>query len=317
MSRKRRDRRRKSFSLDQCALYKVESKKRLCEILGVSLLQIRKISDDDCNYHMVEIEEEFDELTGRKLQKSRQASVPNFLLKRVHSRVLHLLSGIKPPDYAHGSLAGKSYLTNAVVHVGSREFLAMDLQDYFRSVKENQVYYFFKDIMRCAPDVSGILSRLLTYKGALAVGSPVSSILAMWVCVAMFDCLKDLADENGLLFSTFVDDLTFSGSAIPSSLHEKVESICRHHNLNIQRDKTSFYRNGKPALITGVIVGDGRVRAPHYRFRKIRMLSVVLSEKGRHAIVNGKLARHSLRGGLLEARRVENFRNSRLQVSMV
>ncbi len=180
----------------------------------------------------------------------------------------------------------------------------MDVRDFFRSVKKEHVYYFFKDIMRCSPDVAGILSSLLTYKGALAVGSPVSSLLAMWSCKGMFDGLACLATENGFKFSTFVDDLTFSGAKIPASLPEEIGSICRRYGFSIQDEKTVFYKNGSAALITGVVVANGRVEPTYSRFRSIRKLSAILSKEGAHAIVNGKRAKRSLRGGLLEARRI-------------
>lgn len=312
--RRRRSLHKKRFHLNQCALYKLTSKKKLSAILRVSLANIKSLCDNDRNYHLVEIEEEFNELTGKR-KKARQASVPNFFLKKVHSRVHTLLSGIQTPDYAHGSIVARSYVTNALAHVESWEFLTMDVQDFFRSVKREFVYYFFKDAMLCSPDVAGILSNLLTYKGALAVGSPVSSLLSMWSCKDMFDRLDSLAIKNGLRFSTFVDDLTFSGLKIPASFHEEIESTCRRYGLSIRKDKTKFYRNGMPALITGVIVANGGIEATYSRFRSIRKLSTILSEEGAHAIVNGKYAKRSLRGGLLEARRIGRISDSRLQPS--
>lgn len=314
--RRRRSLFKKRFPLDQCAFYKLQSKKKLSTILKVSLANIKSLCDDDRNYHLVEIEEEFNKLTGKR-KKARQASVPNFFLRKIHSRAHGLLSSIVTPNYAHGSITARSYVTNALVHVESWEFLTMDIQDFFRSVKKEHVYYFFKDVMQCSPDVAGILSNLLTYKGALAVGSPVSSLLAMWTCKGMFDRLESLAIENGLRFSTFVDDLTFSGSELPASLHEQIENICKHYGFTIRGDKTVFYKGGMPALITGVVVVGGRIEATYSRFRSIRKLSKILSEEGTHAVVNGKYAKRSLRGGLLEARRIIRVSDSRLQASNI
>lgn len=291
---------KKAVPLDQCALYKIRSKRRLCQILNVPIAFLKGLMDDGQNYHIVEIEEFVNELTGQR-RRARTASVPNFWLKRLHSRVHGLLSAIAPPDYAHGSIRSRSYITNALVHVKSKEVLTMDLSDFFRSVKRHHVYFFFKDKMSCSPDVAGVLSNLLTYQGALPVGSPVSATLAMWVCHDMFERLSKLASEFQLKFSTFVDDLTFSGDLIPSGYPLLVERACVQSGLSVREDKTVLYRNGMAASVTGVIIHEGVIKVPHSRYQKIRKLSVVLSQQGAHAVVNGKFAKYSLLGGRNEA----------------
>ncbi len=292
---------KKSIPLDQCALYKVRSKRRLCQILNIPMSSLKGLMDEERNYHVVEIEEFVNELTGKR-KKARTASVPNFWLKRLHSRVHGLLSAMATPAYAHGSIKNRSYITNALVHVGGKEVLTMDLRDFFRSVKRHHVYFFFKDKLCCSPDVAGILSNLLTYQRALPVGSPVSALLAMWVCHSMFESLDRLASEYQLKFSTFVDDLTFSGELVPSSYQLLVERICIQFGLSIREDKTVLYRNGMAASVTGVIIHGGSIKPPHSRYQNLRKLSAVLSQQGSHAVVNGKYAKYSLLGGRNEAR---------------
>src|SRR5690554_2680879 len=119
----------KNLPLDQRALYKVRSKKRLCKILNIPMPSLSYLIDDDRNYHVVEIEESINELTGKR-KRARSASVPNFRLKKAHSRVLHLLSSAATPAYAHGSVKGRSYITNALAHTEAKEVLNMDLKDF-------------------------------------------------------------------------------------------------------------------------------------------------------------------------------------------
>lgn len=298
----------KSIPLDQCALFKVRSKRRLCEILRVPLSSLKGLMDDDQNYHAVEIEEFVNELTGKR-KKARIASVPNFWLKKLHLRVHDLLSAITTPTYAHGSIKKRSYITNALVHVEAKEFLTMDLRDFFRSVKRHHVYFFFKDKMACSSDVAGVLSYLLTYQGALPVGSPVSATLAMWVCHTMFEQLNKLASSYALKFSTFVDDLTFSGDVVPSKFQLLVERICQQSGLSIREDKTFLYKNGMAASVTGVIIHNGSIKPPHSRYQNLRKLSTVLSQQGRHAVINGKYARYSFQGGRNETRLLRRINN--------
>lgn len=255
---------------------------------------------DDRNYHIVEIKESINELTGKR-KKARSASVPNFRLNKVHSRVLRLLSSCATPAYAHGSVKGRSYITNALAHTEAKEVLSMDLKDFFRSVKRHHIYFFFKDKLRCSPDVAGVLSNLLTYKGALPVGSPASALLAMWVCQDMFSRLEQMATESHLKFTSFVDDLTFSGELISRSYVRLVDRICVEYGFSVNHGKTILYENGTPALVTGVIVHEGMIKPPYSRYRNLRKLSTVLSQQGSHAIINGKNVRSSFLGGLNEA----------------
>lgn len=307
---RKKSRFKKNIPLDQCALYKIGSKNKLREILLITPAQLKNFCRGDCNFHLVEIAEETNALTGKK-KKARIASVPNFWLKKLHSRILLLLSAIVPPAYAHGSVGGKSYITNALLHVQGAEILTMDLKDYFRSVKREQVYYFFKEVMFCSADVAGILSKILTYQGALPVGSPISGLLAMWCCKSMFDRLDLMAKANDLTFSTFVDDLTFSGKNISSELKKKIRIICRNYGFSIHPDKTHLYKNGAPAIVTGIILHKGEIKPTYSRYRGIRKLSRILSHSGSHAVINGKYAKFSLRGGRLEAKRIIDINNGK------
>lgn len=302
---------KKTIVLDQCALYKIGSKRRLCEILRIPISSLKSLMDDERNYHIVEIEEFVSELSGKK-KKARIATVPNFWLKRLHSRVQLLLSSIAAPAYAHGSIKDRSYITNALVHIEAKEVLTMDLKDFFRSVKRHQIYFFFKDKLKCSSDVAGILSNLLTYKGALPVGSPVSAILAMWACHTMFERLSELSTKYSLKFSTFVDDVTFSGDSVPGNYKLLVSRICLQSGFLIRDDKTFLYKNGMAALITGVIVNNGVIQPPYSRFQNLRRLSTILSQRGAHAIVNGKYAKNSFQGGRNEAMHLKRVSNSHM-----
>ncbi|MCK9719404.1 reverse transcriptase family protein [Pseudomonas syringae pv. syringae] len=297
---------KKDIPLDQCALYKIRSKRRLCQILNIPISSLKGFMNDDRNYHTVDIEEFFNELTGKR-KKARTASVPNYWLKKLHSRVHRLLSSIAAPLYAHGSIKSRSYITNALVHVGSKEVLTMDLRDFFRSVKRHHVYFFFKDKLCCSPDVAGVLSNLLTYQGALPVGSPASAIIAMWACHTMFERLNQLASEYRLKFSVFVDDLTFSGEVVPGGYQSLVERICAQSGLSVREDKTVLYKHGTAASVTGVIIYAGAIKPPHSRYQNLRKLSAILSQQGAHAIVNGKHAKYSFQGGRNETMLLRNI----------
>ena len=106
LKRKRLEKPKKEYRLDQCALYKLRGKGQLLDRLGWEgsfddLMALatapgayRQWSDGD-----------------RKIQEATEG------LRKVHVRIATLLRRIAPPDYRHSGVRGRSFLTNAAVHV--------------------------------------------------------------------------------------------------------------------------------------------------------------------------------------------------------
>lgn len=266
----------KSYPLDQCALYKVGSKKRLAKILDVDLPELVRLSADEGNFQVFEIPEEVCEFTGAK-KKARWVQNPVPDLKAILKRIASLLSRVQVPDYCHGAMKGRSYRSNAAVHVEEESAATFDLKDFFPSTTSAQVFAFFRHTLQCAPDVAGLLTDLCTYGKILPTGAPSSPILAYWANRKLFDVLEGRGRDLSLKLSVYVDDVTFSGDAIPRSLPEQVDGIVSKHGQKLSAHKTRIFGPGKPKHITGVVVAGGRLGVPHARFRKARAIRAALA----------------------------------------
>lgn len=266
----------KSYPLDQCALYKVGSKKRLAKILDVDLPELVRLSADEGNFQVFEIPEEVCEFTGAK-RKARWVQNPVPELKVILKRISSLLARVQVPDYCHGAMKGRSYRSNAAFHLNEATAATFDLKDFFPSTSASQVFAFFRHTLQCAPDVAGLLTDLCTYARILPTGAPSSPILAYWANRKLFDVLEGRGRELSLKLSVYVDDVTFSGDAIPKSLPELVEGIVVKHGHKLSGHKTKIFGPGKPKHITGVIVAGGRLGVPHARFRKARAIRTALA----------------------------------------
>lgn len=261
----------KSYALNQCALYKVGSRKRLAQILDVDAKNLTLLSMDEGNFEVFELPAQVCEFTGAT-RKARWVQNPVPELKVVLARITKLLSRIQVPDYCHGATPGRSYRSNALAHVGANSVATFDLKDFFPSTTSKQVFRFFHIDLQCAPDVAGLLTDLCTYKRALPTGAPSSPILAYWVNRELFGTVDQRGKELQLKLSVYVDDITLSGDAIPRSLPEQVEGIVKSHGHKLSGHKTKIFGPGRPKHVTGVVIAGGALRVPHARFRKARAI---------------------------------------------
>lgn len=259
----------KRYSLNQCVLYKIASKARLAAILGAPLRTLESLAEDAGNYKLYERPAEVCPFTG-KPTKARAVQEPVEALKAVHARIQSLLIRIKVPDYCHGAMPGRSYRTNAKVHLSSMKVATFDIRKFFPTTSVSRVYDFFRDRLCCSPDVSALLSQLCTYNGALATGSPVSPVLSYLANALMFEELAEVAIAWSLKFTVYVDDLTFSGDVIPTGLRDRVKAIVEKNGHRLHEDKTRVFGAGEVKHITGVVINAGKISVPHVRFLKAR-----------------------------------------------
>lgn len=262
---------RKSYALNQCALYKLGSKKRLAQILDVKLSDLMRLSADEGNFEVFELEAQVCEFTGTR-RKARWVQNPIPELKAILARIGKLLSRIQSPDYCHGATPGRSYRSNAQAHVGARSIATFDLKDFFSSTTSKQVFRFFQKDLLCAPDVAGLLTDLCTYKRALPTGAPSSPVLAYWANRGLFETVDRRGNALQLKLSVYVDDITLSGDAIPRSLTDQVEGIVKSHGHKLSSHKTKIFGPGRPKHVTGVVIEGRSLRVPHARFRKARAI---------------------------------------------
>lgn len=270
---------RKTYALNQCALFKIGSKKRLAKILDINVDDLMRLSADEGNFEVFELVPQVCEFTGAK-RKARwvQNPVPN--LKTVLARITKLLCRVELPGYCHGATPGRSYRSNAQAHVDAPAVATFDLKDFFPSTTSKQVFQFFLKDLQCSPDVAGLLTDLCTYKRSLPTGAPSSPILAFWANRCLFEAIDLRAKELRLMLSVYVDDITLSGAAIPRSLPAQIEGIVKSHGHKLSVHKSRIFAPGRPKHVTGVVIAGGALRVPHARFRKARAIRAAFdSEK--------------------------------------
>lgn len=247
----------KSYALKDCALYNIQSKKRLSSVLGVSIANLQRLKSD--TYYR-----QFPVIKGTK---ERYVQAPMYELDVVHTRIASLLLRVKLPNEIHSGIQKRSNITNAECHIGEHPVVTMDIKKFYPSVSKKAVYHFFRSKLQCSSDIAGLLAELCTYNNSLPTGSRLSMPLAYWANYDMYDSLILMSDNNNITFTIFVDDLTFSGKNVSKKLIDDVTLIVKNAGLKIHPDKNRFYSANQPKLITGAVVDKNglKVRNHHHK----------------------------------------------------
>lgn len=268
---------RREYPLHQCALYKLSSKGKLAALLELEgTADLFRLSPWEDNYKVFLKPEEICPFVGKKT-KARWVQEPKDELKNVQKRIQKLLARVRAPVYCHGGLAGYSYRSNAKAHVGGNRCATFDIKSFFPSTPSSRVFNFFKDTLRCEPDVAKVLTDLCCYDGVLPTGAPTSPILSLYANSQLFESLASLARVHKLVFTVYIDDITFSGDVIPRGIASMVQSIVRKGGHKLSLHKTKQFGKGDPRHVTGVVIHDGRVKVPHSRFLKARAIQAAIN----------------------------------------
>ena len=278
------------YPIHQSPFFKLSSHRRLAELLEVDESELAKLLSDD-NYRVW-------------TEEGRQIEAPIHKLKRVHSVLKRLLARIQTPEWLISGQRFKSYIDNAKLHSQSDFLLNVDITGFYRHTTVERVYQCFLHAFQMAPDVAFTLSRLVTWNGIIPTGSPASQLLAYWANAPTFHRIADLASQAGLIFSVYVDDLSFSGQErIQPDLPSKINFELGKVGLALKKTKTRFFGMGDFKIVTGVgISRDKRLVVPNEKRQKILQKLEALSSLSESEPLKVET---SLRGSLVSARQIE------------
>ncbi len=294
------------YELEQSPLYKLSNKRKLADLLVLdnSEMSIQGISILTSQYRI---------FCDRESKRFITEPIDKLVL--IHKRLLNLLRRITPPAYVHSAIKKRSYLTNATHHIDAENLLKIDIKKFFPSIKFRYIYDFFFDVLLCSKDIATILSKLCTvqtekYGVHLPTGSCISPILSFWVNRTLFDKLLRISERYGCKFTVYVDDITISGTNATKELLNLIALEIHNHGYKYHKIKI-FYN--EPALVTGLVVTNGKLNLPHKRVQMIRELANMLNVIKDRATRIKYLA--SLIGRLSEAEQINpSFKKMRYKI---
>ena len=252
---------KKSYPLHDSVFYKLSNKKRLANLLSTTPQELKSLVGRD-NYRC------FTQTTNGK---PRLIQEPLPKLDKIHSRVASLLCRIETIDGLHSGKKGRSNISNARAHLGlGKKVITADIKSFFPSTTRKNVFDFFYNSMRCAPDIADLLSKVLTYDDHVPTGSRISMPLAYFANKKMFDEIESAAGKCGAMITIYVDDLTFSGAMLQKNFIGRLETIAKKYGHKIHPAKTRFYAANEVKLITGAAIKGNEITPRNKHLKQLR-----------------------------------------------
>lgn len=257
--------------LEQSPLYNLSSKAKLAHLLGCRTQFLHNFRNSRRQYNIFKIKKT--NVTGK-----RPVEDPNVFLKRIHSKFKSLISEIKTPEYLHSGTKGKSHITNARSHIDAKYCVTLDLQSFYQTATKTFLSYMFHTVFQMPDDIAYCMSDIATipYKPSdehnsyFSTGSPLSQILIFWCYKATFDYIDRLARKNGIIFTLYVDDITFSSNRpIPQSFIKTIEKRLEKVGLHLNNKKTKWYYPKDFKIVTGCAIKNGTMKVKNCKREEI------------------------------------------------
>ena len=301
----------------ECPLYGLQSKKLLRRLLHIEDNRLFKQN------YVASLITPYIEKSG----KPRLIEPPHDKLKTIQKQMKIMLGKIIVPDNIFSGIKGRSYANNAFLHTGNNRkmLFKIDLTAFFPTISRETVYRFFHNDLCCASDIAAILtnfttidiektkinnlddiyaflkSKGVTCKNHLISGAPTSQILSYLVNHAMFDEMQAIANENNVMMTVYVDDVTFSSEyRISHQFTEKIISIVRKYGYKLSKSKVKKYTKLYPKLVTGVVIDS----SGHPTIKNSMRLKIINEYNNAKSHPDDYKSKQRLQGLLIAARQI-------------
>jgi RNA-directed DNA polymerase len=233
-------------------------------------------------------------LRRRNGRKMRAISIPDQPLMAVQRWILQQIASqipAHPNSYAYQR--GRSIRACAARHVGARWLVKLDVENFFETIDERQVYRVFQTA-GYIPLVALELARLCTrwarhadhiddrrfagylknrvirayntnVLGFLPQGAPTSGALANLVVRDIDIQFSAFAQRERMVYTRYADDLTFSSTGPFSrdgavKVITEVRGVLRRTGFSLHEKKTRVIPPGARKIVLGLLVDGDRVR---------------------------------------------------------
>lgn len=263
------------------------------------------------------------ELANYKMYAIRKKSGGFRHIHSVNGKLLKVQTFINEEILQHTTVSRSSYAFSknggikscAQAHCGAKWIFKFDLENFFYSINEYQVFKIFNNLgytrllsfelaricttTRLPANMYSLLKEADTnffnnykfydkkvYLGVLPQGAPSSPMLSNLVAKNLDNSLKDLASIYGLTYTRYADDLTFSTPInLPSNLsigelQRKIIYEIRKQGFKENKKKTVVLGPGSRKIVLGLLVDSNEPRLSKAMLKRIDRLVHASSKFG-------------------------------------
>lgn len=199
--------------------------------------------------------------------KMRRIDEPLPDLKKVQSWILNeILYKIPCSKFAKAYVPNSSIKDNARFHKNQPIVMAIDLKNFFPSIKSGYVLSAFLSVGYNLP-TSVILTRLCCLRESLPQGAPTSAYLSNLVMYNFDNRISSYCINRKIRYTRYADDLTFSGNFDVAAMLHVVDKELRYLNLCRNPKKLKVMRKGDRQTTTGIVVNEKTQLSREYRLK--------------------------------------------------
>ncbi len=247
---------------------------QLSSLLGFSLSSIERLINES-KYQQFKI--------VKRKGGYRTISAPNPILKKAQSILNYYLQAcyyVLKPECSYGfvinphpGISKYNIVRNAEQHIGKKEILNIDIEDFFPSISTRKVYELFhSELFEFPEHLSRCLALLCTYQAQLPTGAPTSPVLSNLICMPMDLELEALAKEHECTYTRYADDLSFSSEiTIVEGLEDKIYDVLAKYGFKSQKKKRRLQKYFQHQNVTGVVVNE-KLNLKRDKIKKIRAM---------------------------------------------
>ncbi|MBC8110737.1 MAG: RNA-directed DNA polymerase [Verrucomicrobia bacterium] len=237
----------------------------------------------------------------KKTGGQRLISAPMPRLKKVQTWILeNVLEKIELHTSAHGFVASRSIVSNAIPHLKAETVVNLDLKNFFPTLTYARIKGLFLGLgyseamatllgLLCTePETDAVILDKETWFVAsgerfLPQGSPASPALTNIICATLDKRLQGLAQKLGFVYTRYADDLTFSATGEGTKNIHKIisltQKIVEDEGFSVHPDKTRIMRKGSKKEVTGIVVNE-KPSVDRTTLRKFRALLHQMEKEG-------------------------------------
>jgi len=202
--------------------------------------------------------------------KKRKFYTANKELKKIQLLILRkILEQVPLPSSMIGGLKGGSPKKNAELHKNKDLIMVLDIKDFFPSINESRVFKLFNSL-GFSEDISNLLVGLTTKYERLPQGICTSTYIALLTLRSMERRFKNLCAKQGIMYSFYIDDITFSGSKKVKNFKNLISKIIESEGFKINKDKIKVMPWNKRQEINKLIINSGTTNVPREKRKYIR-----------------------------------------------
>jgi hypothetical protein len=209
-------------------------------------------------------------------------------LKFAQRKICKLLNAILMPSNMCGSVPRRSLLDNIGFHLRCRTLVTLDIKSFFPSISEEQVFGLWHHFLGCSKQVSKLLTALSTFKGYLPQGSPCSPLLSNILIWSIDAPIRRAARIASVSYSTWIDDLAFSGERARDLIDPTV-AVLTVHGFRISRKKIKIMGVNDKKVLNGNILGN---RSPRVTDKRIGLVRAAIHNLAEGRVPEGERAHY-------------------------